>query len=158
MIIRRSQSQCQTRVTNSPCSSEPICSVPFPFDMCVPQNTWQRCGPIGAFVTIQWESLMRFFDIHPPSNLNVDHGLSEPSFSAVSPTDSSRHVERLQFSTPLRKWTVGRRAERFLPHTEPAPLGKTQCVLRNNEAQNPTLSGKKYVMKQSSREKASKKE
>ena len=38
----------------------------------------------SAFTTIQWKSLMRLFDIHPPPNLNVDRSHSESSYAAVS--------------------------------------------------------------------------
>ena len=37
----------------------------------------------GAFTTIQWKSLMRFFHTHPPCNLEVDSSLSKSSCSAV---------------------------------------------------------------------------
>ena len=39
----------------------------------------------GAFTTSQWKSLMRLFDIHQPSNLNVDSSFSVLSCSAVIP-------------------------------------------------------------------------
>ena len=37
-----------------------------------------------AFTTLQFESLMRLFNIHPPSYLNVDHSLSAQSCAAFS--------------------------------------------------------------------------
>ena len=37
----------------------------------------------GAFTTLQFKSLMRLFDIHPPSHLNVDHSLCEESCAAL---------------------------------------------------------------------------
>ena len=37
----------------------------------------------GAFTDIQWKSLMRVFDIHPPSDLNVDRSFSESDSSVV---------------------------------------------------------------------------
>ena len=69
-----------------------------------------------AFATIQWRSLMRLFGIHPPSNLNVHRSHSESSCSAVSPRKLFRDVERPQLSARSRD----------TPHTEYAPLGKTQ--------------------------------
>ena len=65
------------------------------------------------------------------------------------------------------KVSRGKRSQ-TIPHTEYAPLGenptqeqigspssawKTQCVFRNLKAQNPSLVGKKFVVKQSSKEK-----
>ena len=47
-------------------------------------DTWTK----GAFTTSQWKSLMRLFDIHPPSNLNVDRHFLDSSCSAVSPQTS----------------------------------------------------------------------
>ena len=38
----------------------------------------------GALTPIQWKSLMRLFDIHPPSDVSVDRSLSESLCSAVS--------------------------------------------------------------------------
>ena len=38
----------------------------------------------GAFATIQWKSLMRLFDDHPPPKLNVIRSFSESCRSAVS--------------------------------------------------------------------------
>ena len=38
----------------------------------------------GACTPIQWKSLMRLFNIQPPSNLYVDSSFSEPSCSAAS--------------------------------------------------------------------------
>ena len=39
-----------------------------PFNLCVPRSNWQTFFDQGAFATIQWKSLMRLFDIHPPSH------------------------------------------------------------------------------------------
>ena len=91
-------------------------------------------------------------------------------------TASQNHlVLSQQLLARLRKWTVGREAERFLIHSalrlvKPDAttilflklclekrnavflVRDSQCVLWNTEAQKSMLIGKKFVMKQSSME------
>ena len=118
----------------------------------------------GAFSTIQWKSLMQLFDVHPPPQLNVD---PESSCSAVSqqtplvmstacssqrekPEDSShgvcsgwKHQSPEQSGPSSSVWET----LWFIPQTL---LLETHCVLRKQEAQKPTLFGKKFVKAQSS--------
>ena len=54
----------------------------------------------GAVTTIQWMSLMRLFDMHPLSNLNVDCSLSESYCSAVS--QQPPHATSIAYSSPVR--------------------------------------------------------
>ena len=123
--------------------------------MCVPQKQLADMLTTGVFTTIPWRSLLRLFDIHLPSNVNLDRSLSESSSSAVSPQNPSRNVESLQLSLSATfdggLWEekpgyfshgVRSALEQFQGKhnlVPQAPLGEAQFARRNEEAQNPTF-------------------
>ena len=114
----------------------------------------------GAFATVQWKSVLRLFDIHPPSHLNVDRSFSASSGSAVSPQtthaipdvhktqcdfEKGSWKQKLQNSSAgvenCSAWGNPNARNKLFHHwrCEKNPNGKTQCVLRNRKTENPTL-------------------
>ena len=97
-------------------------TVQFLYDLCVPRNNWWTCGPQVRSLPFQWKSLMRLFDIHPPSDVSVDRSFSESPRSAVSQKTplamSNANSSQRDFKSGPWKKSLE------TPHTEYAPLGE----------------------------------
>ena len=116
-----------------------------------------RCQSMKVSDTVVRHSSTQFFESRQ----------NHVALQFLSKLLSRRHTPTVLSAT----FTVSRgKRRRTIPHTEYAPLGenptqeqtgspssawKTLCVFRNLKAQNPTLVGKKFVVKQSSKEKTS---
>ena len=149
---RRSQSQFETRVTNRVGQEWPVERIKP--DMSIPcvraTETLADSLTKGAFTTIQWKPLMRVVHMHPPFNVDVDRSLPASSCSAVSQKSplamsnacsSQRDFKTGQWKEKPEDFTYGVRSALWKPNDLflKLSLEERQCVLRNKEAQNPTL-------------------
>ena len=114
-----------------------------------------------AFTTVQWKTLMCLFDIHPPSDLNVDRSISESHCpAAVSHQLLHAMSNALQPSTRPAMVAFGKKRWK-IPRTKHAPrhTQKKKChpqslyPMRSSEQKGAEPSvfffGRKCVKKQS---------